>query len=111
MDYEQMSRALLEYNWDDGFAFPRTLLDNPLCDLSLALHIFDLADGYAYLSRTSAGLPRLPEWLHFIQPLYADILAGKYPKTGAPYKAPYTRVQAYKLRKAGVPEVFLTDLP
>lgn len=49
MDYEQMKRALLEYNWDDGFEFPKTLLDSPLCDLSLALQIFDLADGYSYI--------------------------------------------------------------
>ena len=26
MDYEQMKRALLGYNWDDGFEFPKTQL-------------------------------------------------------------------------------------
>lgn len=108
MDYEQMKQALLEYNWDDGFEFPKTLLDSPLCDLSLALQIFDLADGYSYI----IGAPySLDEWTNFIQPLYTDILAGKYPKTDTPYSAPYTKVQKYKLQKNGVPRVFLTDLP
>ena len=109
MDYEQMKQALLDYNWDDGFEFPQTLLDNPLCDLSLALQIFDLADGYSYLVRGPSCT--LKEWTSFIQLLYKDILSGKYPKTDTPYKTPYTRVQKYKLQKAGWPDVFLTDLP
>lgn len=108
MDYEQMKEALLEYNWDDGFEFPQTLLDNPLCDLSLALQIFDLADGYSYMIGVRYSLE---EWSSFIRPLYEDILAGKYPKTDAPYTAPYTKVQKYELQKAGIPDVFLTDLP
>ena len=34
------------YNWNDGFDLPQTIIDNPACTLGTALMIFYLADGY-----------------------------------------------------------------
>jgi len=49
MSYSDLEKLLDEYNWDDGFEIATEILDNPYCDLALALKIFYLADGFAYL--------------------------------------------------------------
>ena len=37
------------YNWDDGFAVPEAIINNPNCCLGTALELFYLADGARYL--------------------------------------------------------------
>ena len=49
MPYTDLKKKLDEYNWDDGFEVPRTILADPDCNLALALEIFYLAGGYEYL--------------------------------------------------------------
>ena len=39
MAYVDLKNKLDEYNWDDGFEIPRTILADPDCDLALALEI------------------------------------------------------------------------
>lgn len=110
MQYEEMRTMLREHNWDDGFALPRKLLNEPACDLALALEIFYLADGCAYLSGhwRESGLTL---WRDFISCLFEEIQNGRYPQTGSSFTVPLNRVTKYKFQKNGVPEVFLTDLP
>lgn len=36
----KLRQLLNEYNWDDGFDLPKKVLENPDCDLALALEIF-----------------------------------------------------------------------
>lgn len=33
----ELRQMLSEYNWDDGFVLPKEVLENPDCDLALAL--------------------------------------------------------------------------
>lgn len=104
-------RALIrDYNWDDGFFLPQTVLNNPACDLALALEIFYLADGYALLNGSLEDGP-LTEWTAFIRSLFENIIKGRYPETGTAFVIPLNRTAKYRFRKQGVPEVFLTDLP
>lgn len=98
-----------EYNWDNGFDFPRKLLGNPECDLALALEIFYLADGYAYLLGGAEGASSA-EWRSFIERLYEDILQGRYIRTAAAFENPLNKVQRFKLKKQQVPDIFLVDL-
>lgn len=109
MSYNDLKQALDEYDWDDGFELPRKILDNEHCDLALALEIFYLADGFAYLD-SSAKDTGLKEWKQFIDTLYKDILCGRYCRTDNMYEIPLTKVQKYKFRKKSVPEIFLLDL-
>lgn len=109
MLYDDLEKILNEYNWDDGFQTPKEILDNPHCDLALALKIFYLADGFAYLDGF-AEKTELKEWKQFICALYNDILDNKYAKDGGRYEIPLTKVQKYKFRKKQIPEIFLTDL-
>lgn len=109
MSYSELEKLLDEYNWDDGFEIPKKILDSSCCDLALALKIFYLADGFAYLGGT-AEESRLSEWKQFIYSLYNSILGDKYKEMGRRYVIPLTKVQKYKLRKNKIPEIFLTDL-
>ena len=49
MVYNDLENMLNEDNWDNGFEIPKEILADPRCDLALALEIFYLSDGYAYL--------------------------------------------------------------
>ena len=109
MPYNDLEKILNEYNWDDGFTIPKKILSNPHCDLALALKIFYLADGFAYLDGF-AETTELNEWKQFIYSLYNDILSNKYRKDRKSYEIPLTKVQKYKFRKKQIPEIFLTDL-
>ena len=109
MTYADLRRQLEEYNWDDGFALPSSLARNPLCDLAMALELFYLGDGYGWM--VSGGRRALPDWAAFIEPLYTDIAAGRYPVGPGRFQNPLTKVQRYRLRRQGIPEVFLQDLP
>lgn len=104
-----MKSTLAEYNWDDGFNVPTKLLNDLNCDLALALEIFYLADGYAYLDNPVAN-PKLEKWSLFISDLYNDILNGKYVATESVFEIPLSKVEKYKFRKKQVPEIFLTYL-
>ncbi len=106
MSYNDLKKILNEYNWDDGFEIPKKILSNQDCDLALALEIFYLADGFAYLEGFVKE-SKLEEWEQFIDTLYKDILSGKYSKTSSHYEIPLTKVQKYKFRKKSVPEIFL----
>lgn len=105
----KLRQVLNEYNWDDGFELPKELLENPDCDLALALEIFYLADGYSYLTDKSRSTS-LKEWKLFVEKLYADILEGKYTQTASIFANPLTKVQRYKLKKQQIPDIFIRDL-
>ncbi|MDE5747274.1 MAG: DUF4274 domain-containing protein [Acetatifactor sp.] len=109
MSVNDLENILNKYNWDDGFKIPKELLNDPDCDLALALKIFYLADGFAYLDGL-AKETRQEEWKQFISSLYTDILSGKYIKSDRRYDIPLTKVAKYKFRKKQIPEVFLMDL-
>ena len=109
MSYSDLKQALNEYNWDDGFEIPKKILNDQNCDLALALEIFYLADGFAYLDGF-AEETGLEEWKQFIDSLYKDILSGKYSRTSSQYEIPLTKVQKYKFRRKSVPDIFLLDL-
>ncbi len=111
MTYNDLKETLNKYNWDDGFEVPEKILKNQNCDLALALEIFFLADGFAYLDNMEKEKQTgSEEWRQFIDNLYNDILNGKYPKTGNCFKNPLTKVARYKFGKKSVPEIFLLDL-
>lgn len=109
MVYNDLENMLNEYNWDNGFEIPKGILADPRCDLALALEIFYLSDGYAYLEDLEKTTD-LKEWNSFITALYDDISNNKFPKTGKSFKIPLSKVQKYKLQKKGISKIFLTDL-
>ena len=97
-DQEILYVYAYNYNWDNGFDIPQTVLDNEKCDLSTALLIFYRADGLSYLQDKSDNI-NLPQWSIFIKKLYNSILKGKYQRGKIEFKIPLSKVQLYKLRK------------
>lgn len=86
------------YNWDNGFDIPQTVLDNEKCDLSIALLLFYRADGLSYLADKSDNANLLQRY-SFIKRLYDSILMGKYQRGKIEFKVPLSRVQLFKLKK------------
>lgn len=97
-DQEILYVYVYNYNWDNGFNIPQTVLDNEKCDLSIALLIFYRADGLRYLEEKSDNA-NLPQWSSFIKRLYDSILSGKYQRGEIEFKVPLSKVQLFKLKK------------
>ncbi len=97
-DQEILYVYAYNYNWDNGFDIPQTVLDNEKCDLSIALLIFYRADGLSYLEDKSNNA-NLPQWSSFIKRLYDSILTGKYQRGEIEFKVPLSKVQLFKLKK------------
>ena len=97
-DQEILYVYAYNYNWDNGFDIPQTVLDNEKCDLSIALLIFYRADGLSYLEDKYDNA-NLPQWSSFIKRLHDSILAGEYQRGEIEFKVPLSKVQLYKLKK------------
>ena len=95
-----------EYNWDDGLELPSAIASHPNSDLNVALELFWLADADGVVLGTAQASPYNSDWLKFCRELAARILSGAYPPGPEPFELPLTRVQAYNLRKSGLPEIF-----
>ena len=97
-DPEVLYMYAYNYNWDNGFEIPQSILDHNKCNLSIALLIFYRADGASYLLNKSYS-ERLPQWSSFIKKLYETIIDEKYQKAEIEFKAPLSKVELYKLKK------------
>ena len=91
------------YNWDNGFSIPQTIINNKSCALGTALTIFYLADGYRYLKEKN-NISDSPEWLNFIKFLYNRILDGSYNDLSIAFTAPLSTVQSLMLKKQLSPQ-------
>ena len=97
-DQEILYVYAYNYNWDNGYDIPQTVLDNEKCDLSIALLIFYRADGLSYLEDKYDNA-NLPQWSSFIKRLHDSILAGEYQRGEIEFKVPLSKVQLFKLKK------------
>lgn len=97
VDQDVLYTYAYNYNWDDGFEIPQSVLDNEKCDLSIALMIFYRADGLNYLFDKSDNGDL--QWFSFIKQLYDSILNKKYQKGEIEFKVPLSRVELFKLKK------------
>lgn len=97
-DQEILYVYAYNYNWDNGYDIPQTVLDNEKCDLSIALLIFYRAGGLSYLEDKYDNA-NLPQWSSFIKRLHDSILAGEYQRGEIEFKVPLSKVQLFKLKK------------
>ena len=102
-DQEILYVYAYNYNWDNGFDIPQTVLDNKKCDLSIALLIFYRADGLSYLEDKTDNA-NLPQWYSFIKRLYDSILTGEYQSGEIEFKVPLSKFQLFKLKKVTTEE-------
>jgi hypothetical protein len=97
-DPKTLSLYIQNYNWDDGFDIPQAVLNNGACDLSVALQIFYLADGFAFLLDRTAKADNT-RWYKFITRLYESIITGKFPKGSISFAVPLSKAQIFKVKK------------
>ncbi len=76
MTLSELNEIIDHYNWDDGFEFPKKVLEYPQCYLALALRIFYLGDGFGYFKILQHNIGGRKEWLQFISTLYDDIASA-----------------------------------
>lgn len=100
------------YNWDNGFEIPYSIINNNYCDLGTALMIFYDADGYRILdNREEVKNPNLKEWGNFISETEEKILNNKFVLKKIKFIPPLTKVQIFKLKKnnPSIANVFIEE--
>ena len=69
------------YNWDNGFEIPNSIIDNKYCDLGTALMLFYDADGYSVLeNKKELENTDLKDWAAFIAKLLEKISSDEFNK-------------------------------
>ena len=99
------------YNWDNGFEIPEAIIENKYCSISVALLLFDLADGISFLKNKGEN-SHLPDWSSFIKKLYAKVIKNEFASGKVRFSPELTKVQLYKLKKQ-LPEndqIFITEI-
>jgi hypothetical protein len=104
-----LSKMAMDYNWDDGFAFPQAIADHPNCDLAVALELFWLADAISVYIGETIEHERNSEWRSFSTVLAQRLLVGHYARGSVAFTIPLSKTLIYKYRQCGVPELFLTN--
>lgn len=107
LNSEQLFAVALGYNWDSGFAVPQAIADHPGCETATALALFWLSGAVEWLDPTKEPKDWEASWRQFSTMLIQRILQGHYQRGLLTFDPELTRVQHYKLDKAGVPAVFL----
>ncbi len=107
MNRDSLKEILVKTAGRGGFEIPALILKEPACDLSLAIEIFYLCNGYGYFLNSNSGSE---EWRKFISELYGRILSGEFSREDYHYEIPLTETQREQMRENNVPEIFLQDL-
>ena len=98
------------YNWDDGFDVVNAIANNKHCELSIGLSLFWLADAVSYLTGEIVRNEYNSEWAEFCEILISRIESGEYKCGILSFDPQLGKVEKYKLRKLGIPEVFLNEV-
>ena len=87
------------YNWDDGFDVPLSIVNNKFCDLGTALMIFSDADGYAMLFDDEPDVCNLKKWTKFVSYLKEKIENNEFTHKNIKFVPSLTRVMKFKIKK------------
>ncbi len=107
MNPAELHGWVCEYNWDDGVGPMWPVADDPRTEFATALVIYWRLEGPWLEADTSAGHA---EYRRLQAVVRERLLAGFYLAGSAVYdpSAELSRVQVYKFRQAGTPDVLLT---
>jgi len=99
-DAETLHIIAMNYNWDNGLEIPLEIFRNEICDLSTALLLFYLADGYLFLeNKNKVYESKDLKWKEFLCELYDKIVSNKFKTQTIAFSPPLSKGQIYKLRK------------
>lgn len=101
------------YNLNNGFEIPKSIINNESCDLGTALMLFYNADGYRMLEDEKGfTTSNLDKWKVFLTTLYNKITNKQFKQQNIAFNPPLTKVQIFKLKKKtpNIPSIFLEHL-
>lgn len=104
MDSTELHEFVAEYNWDDGLAPIWDVVESEQTEFATALMIYWLLTGpwlESNVREANAEAVRLQAIVR------ERLLTGFYSRGENRFDPELTRVQLYKFRKAGVPEILL----
>ena len=102
------------YNWNNGFDIPTTILENEACDLGTGLLMFHYADGYRSLeSSDEVKSTSLEKWKVFLRETYNKILTLDFNTQDISFDPELTKIQKYKLKKNNpdLPDILISKSP
>lgn len=85
------------YNWDNGFDVPKSIVENKNCDLGTGLMIFSLADGYTFLLDGEECISK--KWIKFVSDLKMRIEKRDFENNFIQYVPELSRVIRFKIKK------------
>ena len=111
IDEESLAVYAYNYNWDNGFAVPYAILKNNSCSLSIALLLFELADGFTFLKSKEVD-SALPEWSSFMKELYGKVMNNTFPAGNVSFTPELSKFQLLKIEKliSDDEHVFITPI-
>ena len=111
---DELFVLLDNFNWNNGFEVPKTVLNHSKCSLSVALLAFYRADGIRYLFEGEAAFANSlsEEWEGFVKDVYTKILGGQFSSGTISFQPEITKIQKFKLKKfkPEIDEVFLEGI-
>ncbi|MDE5620711.1 MAG: DUF4274 domain-containing protein [Ruminococcus sp.] len=89
----------VNYNWDNGFDIPRSIIDNKYCDVGTALMIFSDADGYGIFFDDEKENCFSEEWFNFVTYLKYRIDSNSFICGNIRFVPQLSRADIFHLKK------------
>lgn len=100
IDSDLLHVIAINYNWDDGFEVPNSIINNEYCSLSTALILFFDAEGELLLENKEVlKNSDMKEWVDFVSKLEKMIIDNRFQHRNIKYVPPLSKVQIFKLKK------------
>lgn len=98
-DSEILHIIAVNYNWDNGFDVPRSIINNKYCDVGTALMIFIDADGYSIFFDYEKEDCFFKEWFDFVTYLKSEIDGNRFICGNIQFIPKLTRADIFHLKK------------
>jgi len=107
---DELYTLLDHYNWDDGFEIPMVIADHSECDLAIAIKLYWLSEAdYWYESDEEVDQFSKSHY-EFSRLITERLLSGYYEIGKLSHSENFNRVQIYKFKKQGYPEILYTPV-
>ena len=108
-DSKVLHRLIKNYEVSEKYGILYKVINNKCCELSTALTIFGIVDGYEYLfdKNMEAEDDEEKEWLIFVKELYNNIINGTYKEGKIFYKPMIMNSQLLLLKRTACDEDYI----
>ena len=107
---DELQRAAIQYNWNDGFRLPVAIANHPQCDLAVALELFWLSDSISWYTKERELNSYNRDWAEFCELITERILSGFYHHGPDSFNNELSRSLLGKYKKQNVPDILLNNI-